>query len=74
MSIVFAYTGEPALSIGVGVVEVLSKMILYYGHERAWARIKLGANSQSEKPVKSPGNEGEVIEEQPVSVPHYGAS
>jgi len=49
MSIVFAYTGETALSLGVGVVEVVSKMVLYYGHERAWARIGWGTTTESDK-------------------------
>ena len=35
--IVFTFTGEVALSFGVGAVEVTTKMALYYGHERAWS-------------------------------------
>lgn len=37
--LVFTFTGELTLSIGLGVVEVITKLILYYGHERIWERI-----------------------------------
>ena len=40
--IVYAFTGEAALSFGVGVVEVAAKVVLYYGHERAWSRVEWG--------------------------------
>lgn len=34
-------TGEVAMALSIGSVEVVSKMILYYLHERAWANVKL---------------------------------
>jgi len=40
--IVYFFTGEPALSLGIGFVEIISKMILYYFHERSWNNIKWG--------------------------------
>ena len=42
MIIVYAFTEQIALSLGVGVVEVFSKMALYYAHERIWTRIHWG--------------------------------
>lgn len=42
MLIVYFFTGELALSVGVGIVEVISKMIFYYFHERIWARYSWG--------------------------------
>jgi adenylylsulfate kinase len=42
MCIVWVYTRELALSLGVGVVEVVVKMFLYYGHERVWSRLGWG--------------------------------
>ena len=42
MAIVFGATGEFALSLGVGAVEVVTKMALYYGHERVWMRLAWG--------------------------------
>ncbi len=35
--IVYAFTKRPALSVGVGIAEVIIKMILYYLHERFWS-------------------------------------
>ncbi|MFC1631267.1 DUF2061 domain-containing protein [Candidatus Omnitrophota bacterium] len=54
MSIVYLFTRELSLSLGVGVVEVLSKMLLYYVHERAWAKASWGfvQHPLSELPVK----------------------
>ena len=40
--IVYAYTDELALSLGVGAVEVVTKMSLYYLHERLWLRVRWG--------------------------------
>ena len=40
--IVYIFTGKLALSLGVGGVEVLAKMLFYYLHERAWTRIAFG--------------------------------
>lgn len=68
MAIVFAYTKEFALSIGVGVVEVLLKMALYYAHERTWMRIKWGATRQDEKLEKGHGNDNDSIEDQAVLI------
>lgn len=34
--IVFAFTGKLVLSTGVGAVEVVIKIVLYYFHERFW--------------------------------------
>lgn len=40
--IVWLFTGELTLAVAVGGVEALSKMVLYYIHERGWDRIRLG--------------------------------
>ena len=42
MLIVYRYTREMVLSIGVGAVEVVSKMALYYAHERLWSKSRWG--------------------------------
>lgn len=42
MLIVFAFTGRWLLTIGVGVVETIAKVILYYVHERIWDKIHWG--------------------------------
>lgn len=40
--IVFIFTGEFALAITVGLLEVLAKMVLYFFHERLWQKIGFG--------------------------------
>jgi adenylylsulfate kinase len=40
--LVFVFTGELALAITVGSLEVIAKMFLYFLHERAWQKIKFG--------------------------------
>ena len=42
MAIVYAFTGQAALSLGIGAVEVVVKLVLYYGHERLWNWIGWG--------------------------------
>ncbi len=42
MILVFAFTGKLALAIGVGVLEIITKLLIYYAHERAWDKIKWG--------------------------------
>ena len=34
-------TGEVSLALSIGSVEVFSKIVLYYFHERAWSSVKL---------------------------------
>ena len=46
MIIVYLYTREMALSLGVGVFEVTSKLALYYFHERMWQRISWGRTAK----------------------------
>lgn len=40
--LVFAFTGEVTTSLGIGALEVVAKLVLFYGHERTWQRIKWG--------------------------------
>ncbi len=42
MAIVYLFTGEALLSVGIGAVEVVVKLLLYYGHERVWNWITWG--------------------------------
>ncbi len=39
VAIVWFFTGEPLLSLGIGVVDILLKLVLYYAHERIWTKI-----------------------------------
>ena len=42
MAIVAMFTGKLLLATGVGIVESVSKMLLYYLHERAWNMSRFG--------------------------------
>ena len=48
MALVFAGTGHFEIAISIGVAEFFIKMIVYYGHERAWARIPWGLEQYDE--------------------------
>ncbi|PHR46229.1 MAG: hypothetical protein COA32_11795 [Fluviicola sp.] len=39
MVISYALTGKLDIAMSIGGIEVVSKMILYYLHERAWIKI-----------------------------------
>lgn len=39
MVISYLLTGDIKVALGIGSIEVVSKMILYYLHERAWLRV-----------------------------------
>ena len=66
-TIVFVFTRRIALSIGVGLVESVVKVMCYYVHERLWSLINIGKleHPLSSLPVKRPlGEEDmEIIEE-----------
>jgi len=40
MLISWIITGELAMALSIGSIEVITKMVLYYGHERLWNFIK----------------------------------
>ncbi|MCF6213985.1 MAG: DUF2061 domain-containing protein [Flavobacteriaceae bacterium] len=40
MIISWFITGELTMALSIGSIEVLTKMVLYYGHERLWNIIK----------------------------------
>jgi adenylylsulfate kinase len=42
MSIVYIFTSKIILTLEVGGLEVITKMIFYYFHERIWEKIKWG--------------------------------
>jgi len=42
MTLVFIFTGDFVLTLGVGFFDIVSKLIFYYLHERIWDRIQWG--------------------------------
>ena len=39
MILVFLFTGNLNLSLGVGLFDLVAKLLFYYAHERAWQRV-----------------------------------
>jgi len=40
--LVFAFTGNLVISGGVGLTELITKIVIYYVHERVWNAIGFG--------------------------------
>ena len=45
ITLVFAFTGKLMLACEIGLLEMIVKLILYYGHERAWNKVSWGRTS-----------------------------
>jgi len=63
-TIVFVFTRKIILSLGVGAVEAVAKIICYYMHERFWSFIKFGQKKHplSSLPVNRPLKEKDMEE------------
>jgi sulfate adenylyltransferase large subunit len=46
MILAFLFTGSLQISAAIGLAEVLTKTVLYYGHERLWTRLPFGLAKQ----------------------------
>ena len=53
MIISYFITGNLVMAASIGSIEVVTKMILYYFHERAWNKIPLGR-------VQAPANDYQI--------------
>jgi len=40
--VVFFYTGEFTMAVLVGSTDAFAKIVLYWGHERVWLKIRWG--------------------------------
>lgn len=48
MAISWFITGDPLIGIKIGIAELLTKMVLYYLHERVWYRFNFGLKNRKE--------------------------
>lgn len=46
MVLAWIISGDPMIGLKVGLAEVLTKMVLYYLHERIWFRVNLTKNGK----------------------------
>jgi len=53
----YIVTGKVALAGSIASIEVLTKILLYYGHERVWSFIPWGRKA----PVAAAAPSGEVV-------------
>lgn len=44
MLLVYSVTKKITVSLGIGLIEVVVKMIAYYLHERSWNKVTWGRN------------------------------
>ncbi len=59
MLLAWIFTGNIATAISIGGLEVITKLVLYFFHERVWATIPFGIVTQPEaKPVETPQPHG----------------
>jgi uncharacterized membrane protein len=42
VAIVFAFTGQIKAALGIGFIDTIVKLAIYYFHERAWNNIDYG--------------------------------
>jgi uncharacterized membrane protein len=42
-------SGDPFIGLSIGVLETVSKLILYYIHERIWYKIPFGIEKEKQK-------------------------
>ncbi|WP_299119809.1 DUF2061 domain-containing protein [uncultured Winogradskyella sp.] len=42
-------TGNPVIGLKIGVAEVITKMLLYFGHEKLWYQVNYGLEQRSKK-------------------------
>ena len=48
MALSWLITGRLTVALSIGGLELFTKMLLYYLHERAWSRIDFGRAEQEE--------------------------
>jgi len=52
MLLAWFITGNPLTGLKIGMVEVVTKMVLYYFHERAWYKYDYGLTNRKKKNLK----------------------
>ena len=46
MALGWIITGDPIIGLKIGALELVTKFVLYYIHERGWSRIKFGTKKK----------------------------
>lgn len=53
MLLAWIITGDPITGLKIGLAEVITKMLLYYLHERTWYRIDFGLSERRNRKEES---------------------
>ena len=46
-------TGSPLVGLKIGALELITKFVLYYFHERAWVKCKYGIDKKVKKVIEN---------------------
>jgi uncharacterized membrane protein len=52
MAMAWFITGNPLIGLKIGMIEVVTKMALYYFHERTWYKLDYGLTSRKSRIIK----------------------
>ena len=52
VTLAWIITGDPYTGLQIGATEVLTKMVLYYLHERVWYQVNFGLSERRNKQLK----------------------
>lgn len=63
MLLAWIITGNPVTGVQIGIAEVITKMILYYLHERTWYRFDYGLPNRGRKKLEKAKKETKSTEE-----------
>lgn len=58
MFLAWIITGNPVTGFKIGIAEVITKMVLYYLHERTWYRVDYGLSERRMRGPEGLGTEG----------------
>ena len=50
MIVSYLVTGKMRLALTISAVELVTKILLYYGHERVWEKLSFGRLKEAQKP------------------------
>jgi adenylylsulfate kinase len=53
MALVYGFTGQTKLMVGVGLLDLTLKLIFYFLHERAWDTIRFGRTTHAHEKLLS---------------------
>ena len=54
MALVYGLTGQFELMVGVGLLDLILKLVFYFLHERAWNRVNFGRTIHTHEKRPSP--------------------